>query len=323
MCPTGPLCIGDTHGFRAEISPLGATIRRLYVPCGTEVRQVLPVYQDETGYLTDAVYLGCIIGRTVNRVAGASITRDGVTYLLSRNDGENSLHGGRDGFNRHIWSVESHNDDRLKLSLDSPDGDQGYPGRLVATVEFRIESPNHLIINYEATCDLACPLDLTHHLYVNLGTDEQRIEDHSLQVDGTQYLETRDDYTATGECLSVAGTPFDFRDWKTIGAALVTPHPQLRPIGLNQALFHSTSQTSMKMMSPDWLLMLEVQSNQPTVQLYSGLSRGISPMGALAIEPQGFIDAANIRHFPSAWIEPGQRFSRTTRYIFVDRSQPV
>lgn len=312
--------LGASGGVSLEILSYGAIVHSLTVPVSGNARQVVASLRDLAAYEKDRSYRNCIIGRTVNRVAKARFERAGEPWKLSVNDPPNSLHGGTVGFNRHIWTCVDHTPRTLTLEHISPHLDQGYPGTVVARVTFEIVGREGLRIIHWATVDRPSPVDLTHHLYFNLEVHEAlNLGGHSLCVRGNHIIELEPDYTPTGRLSCVAHTPFDLNIKTLLAKVLTSNHPQLTSIGLNQAWILERDTVQIGFESPDGELTLEIATDAPTVQLYSGLSDGDCAAGALAIEPQGYTDALNNAHFPTPWIYPGVPFRRETTYQFNAR----
>ena len=189
--PVQVLTIGAEPGPVLEVLDLGATVHRLWVTGGDGVRRNvvlgLPGPED---HLASPGYLGSTVGRYVNRISGGRFTLDGRVVQLPTNDRGNNLHGGPDGFGRRIWDVVDHGEDHVVLRLVSPDGDQGFPGRLVAEVRFEVDGES-VRVSMQATTDAATVVCLTSHAYFNLdGADT--IEQHLLSVDAEEFLPVDD-----------------------------------------------------------------------------------------------------------------------------------
>jgi aldose 1-epimerase len=309
--------IGCRDGLHATILPYGAIVQALYVPCDGVLRQVLANYNTFAQYEADTAYVGCVIGRTANRIRDGKLNYEGETFVLDDNEVGNHLHGGAHGFSRRLWSVHDVAPNRLMLNLLSPAGDQGYPGTVTVTVRFEIISDACFSITYEAFTDAPSPIDLTHHLYFNLGAAGHRqICHHTLTVSADHVLELDDAYLPNGDLIYVGGTPFDLRSPRQVSDLLYSTHPQLTSIGLNQAWILDGSRPNLRFESPDGRLRMCVGTNQACVQLYSGLSASLCVGGAMAIEPQGYIDAVSNPMFPSPWVMPDQRYSKEVSYCF-------
>ena len=209
-----------------EVLDLGATVHRLWVTCGDGVRRnVVLGLPDPEDHLASPGYVGSTVGRYANRIAGGRFTLDGRVVQLPTNDRGNNLHGGPDGFGRRIWDVVDHGDDHVVLRLVSPDGDQGFPGRLVAEVRFEVDGES-VRVSFQATTDAPTVVCLTSHAYFNLdGADT--IEEHLLRVDAEEFLPVDDTGIPLAEPARVAGTAFDLRRPAPLGDRIQDPHPQM------------------------------------------------------------------------------------------------
>ncbi len=307
------------HGaLTAEILPLGATLRSLTFE-GVELLLRLP---DLAAYETDGYYLNPIIGRCANRVAYGRFEIDGETFHVSTNEGPNTLHGGTRGWNRAEWTLIDQSDTAVRLAHASPHGDMGFPGTVHAEVAFTLHEHDALEIVWSATADRATPVNLTHHLYFNLSGDDQRsILDHTLHLTSGAFTPVGDGLIPTGEIAPVDATPFDFRAPRRIGDALAQPHPQLEAAGgldMNFALDPAMAGPALRLHSPESGIVLEIETDQPGLQLYGG--QGLKPPfvkhGALAIEPQGFPDAPNHPNFPGVILQPHEHYQKRALYRF-------
>ncbi|MDG1731515.1 MAG: galactose mutarotase, partial [Thalassotalea sp.] len=212
----------NDYGMTVEIINFGARIKSVKFPINTLLEskkstEMILGYDDAVDYLTDDFYLGATCGRVCNRIAGGKFELDGRQYQLPLNDGENCLHGGIDNFSMRYWKVdeETVTDTSVTLSLISPNGDQGFPGKLALSVTYQLSADNKLTIEYSANTDLATPVNLTNHAYFNLG--EGNCELLQLQIMSSEYLETNVDNIPTGNILSVAGTDYNFKEPTSIG----------------------------------------------------------------------------------------------------------
>lgn len=283
-------------------------------------------------YETRSPYLGALVGRYANRIGGARFTLDGETYTVAANAGANSLHGGARGFDKVLWSVEEDGEDAFRLSYTSPDGEEGYPGTLSVSVVYAWTDDNVFSIDYEATTDKATVLNLTNHAYFNLaGAGSGSIEGHILTLHADAITETDAASIPTGKILPVAGTPFDFRAAKAIGARIRDEHPQIT-LGLgydhnfiiNRA--HDGLVPVARVREPESGRMMDVETTQPGVQLYTGNfldgslrgaeGRTYRQSDAFCLETQHFPDSPNQPDFPSTVLRPGEIWRSTTTYRF-------
>ena len=284
-------------------------------------------------------YFGAITGRFANRIAGAVFTLDGQDYRLPANNGPNCLHGGLHGFDKYVWSAEQVRDGfaiGVRLARVSPDGEEGFPGRLSVSVTYLLTEANQLRIEYQATTDRQTVLNLTNHTYFNLaGEGSGSIYTHELMLKASAFTPTDDTLIPTGEITPVDGTPFDLRHAKLIGSAIRESHPQLiaargfdhnfvidRPAPEDDSLVLAA-----RAIHPPSGRVLDVYTTEPGVQFYAGNFLDGSLTGTsgrlyrqsdgFALETQHFPDSPNQPRFPSTVLRPGEEFRSTTTFMFA------
>ncbi|MFG6488137.1 aldose epimerase family protein [Roseateles sp. BYS78W] len=311
-------------GLSIAVTNAGAAWTSCRVPVRGSAREVLLGYRTPADGLTQPGYLGAVVGRYANRIAGAAFELDGRRFALPANEGEHQLHGGAGGFHRKLWDVVAHTDDVLQLALVSPDGDQGFPGELSVRATYRVEPPLTVTVALEATTTAPTLCNLSSHAYFNLdgGGD---ITGHRLQIEADRYLPVRADLIPTGEQAPVADTPFDFRTPRVIGHALADlAETGAMPAGHD----HCWLAGAATLWSGDGALAMELHSAQPGLQFYAGEflprtpgrdGRGYAKHAGLALEPQALPDSPHHPEWPQrdAVLRPGQTYRHQITYRFL------
>ncbi|MFC9284947.1 aldose epimerase family protein [Streptomyces collinus] len=327
----------ENGGTRLKVLSYGGIVQSLEVPDrhGRHA-DVVAGFAGLDDYVAKSPYFGALIGRYGNRIGKGRFTLDGTSYQLSVNDGENSLHGGARGFDKHVWDVEPFtrgSDVGLRLYYTSVDGEMGYPGTLRSTVTYTLDRHGAWRIDYEATTDRATVVNLTSHVYWNLaGEGSGTIEDHELTIAASRYTPTDAGLIPTGELARVGGTPFDFRRAKPIGRDIRAGHvQQVRAKGYdhNWALDKGVTarpEHVATLRDPRSGRTLRIATDQPGLQFYSGnfLDGTLTGTGgrtyrqgdALCLETQHFPDSPNHANFPSTVLRPGQTYRTTTVHTF-------
>ena len=325
------LDIGRDGGVRAEVLPRGATVHRLLVPTATGPRNVVLGHPSPDDYGADHGYLGATVGRYANRIRGASFELDGTRHTLGANQAGNTLHGGPVGFDSRDWTVVAHEADDLTLALVSEDGDQGFPGRLEASVTYTVTG-DALEMVLRATTDAATVVNLTHHGYVNLdGEGAGSVDGHRLTVHADHYQPTDADLVPVGEPAAVDGTPFDLRQARTVADVVRRSHPDLlaaRGVDHHFVVGGEGFREMAVVETTD--LALHVSSDAPGVQVYTGnfldgtvpgTGGGVYRQGdGLALEPQTSPDTPNRPEhpdYPLVVLRPGQTYTRRIRWSFT------
>jgi aldose 1-epimerase len=283
------------------------------------------------GYIHNSPSLGVTVGRFANRIGGAMFTLGEKRYDLYKNDGNNTLHGGRVGFSKRLWKGEGYIDRSgvfVRFELSSPDGDEGYPGNLRAAVSYGLTTSGEIMTLYEAGVDEDCPVNLTNHAYFNLaGEGTGTVMDHELKIFASRYLESDESLTPTGKILPVDKTPFDFRKPKTIGAdfgAACGGKPDAVGTGYDHCFILDAYEENAKRLvpcaevsDPGSRRTLAVSTTQPGVQFYSGNFLAGIPGKAgsvygknagFCLETQHFPDSPNKNGFPNAVFGPGRDY---------------
>ncbi|MGB6648981.1 MAG: aldose epimerase family protein, partial [Bacteroidota bacterium] len=309
----------NSQGMEVTILDYGGVVTTLRVPdWWGQSQDVVLGYDSLDGYLSDNAYLGAIIGRYGNRIAGGRFKLDGTRYTLATNNGPNHLHGGERGFDKVVWSAdenESREGKSLVLRYASPDGEEGYPGNLSARVEYSLTEENELRIEYQATSDSPTIVNLTNHSYFNLaGAGNGNILDHELMINADRFTPVNEVLIPTGELRPVEGTPMDFLSPSAIGARISLPDQQLNAGGgydHNWVLNREGDKLMLaaRVHEKGSGRVMEVFTTEPGLQFYSGNFLDGSAVGkggvpyehrfGFCLETQHFPDSPNQEKFPS------------------------
>lgn len=322
----------ENGSLACEIITYGATLRSLLVPDrnGKPVDVVLG-YDTLEEYIAHDGYLGATVGRYANRIAKGQFRLSGNIYTLAANDGNNHLHGGRQGFSHRVWSVEEAHADSVALRLFSPDGEEGYPGDLDCMVRFALEN-NALIIRYRATSRRDTLCNLTNHSYFNLaGHDSGCALEQTVQIFAEHYTPTDGESIPLGTVEPVANTPMDFRSPTPIGARIGEDFPQLLQAGGydhnyvisgNMGTLHPAARAY----APATGIAMQVETTLPGMQFYSAnyLEEGRPGKGGCAygprhgycMETQFFPNSPNCTPFPSPVLKAGEEYDHCTVFRF-------
>lgn len=323
------------NGMEAAITNYGGRLVSLLVP-------------DKDGKLTDVVvgfnsvkdyenstepYFGATIGRFGNRIANGKFSLDGKQYTLFTNNGANTLHGGKKGYQAVVWDAKQLNDSTLELTYLSKDMEEGFPGNLNVKVTYSLTADNGFKCEYEATTDKKTVVNLTNHAFFNLnGEGSGSILNHTVQIYADKYTPVDTGLIPTGKLAPVAGTPFDFTKPTTIGERIDANNEQLKSgkgydhnFVLNgtkvNGLNHAATVTGDKSG-----IVMNVYTQEPGLQFYSGnfmQSKNTFSDGskddfrtAFAMETQHFPDSPNQPSFPSTVLKPGDVYKTTSLYVF-------
>jgi aldose 1-epimerase len=329
----------NRSGMTMRVANLGCIIVSLTAPDRDgRPADVMLGYDRLEDYLTDTRHFGAVVGRYGNRIAGGRFTLDGKEYQLSVNRPPNHLHGGVIGFEKAVWSATGIvGDDRvgLKLHYLSPDGEEGYPGNLDATVCYWLTDDNELRIEYSATTDQPTPVNLTNHSYFNLaGAGKGDILGHELMLAADHFTPVDETLIPTGELRPVAGTPFDFTKPTPIGARVDADDQQIRyGGGYDHNFVFSRWDGKLRrvgtLYDPGSGRVMEMLTTEPGVQFYCGnflngkdIGKGGQPYerrSGLCLETQHFPDSPNRPQFPSCILRPDERYRHVTVYRFSTR----
>ncbi len=323
----------NNSGASVTLSSLGAGIVSVVVPDKDgKMADVALGYANPVDYFGDGPCAGKTPGRYANRIAKGKFKIGDKEYQLAINNGPNALHGGPEGFMNRIWDSEAKGS-HVKFTYESADGEEGYPGKVKATVIYSWSDENELKIELLAESDKKTVVNLTNHAYFNLdGEDSGTVLDHDLQLFASHWLPTDDTQIPLGEIAEVKGTPMDFTAGKKIGSEINADFEALK-IGKGYDHcwvldnWHKHTMIKAARLSSDKSgRVLEVMTTQPGAQVYTGNWLGGCPVGkcghpyndydGVAIECQGFPDAPNHRNFPCQLLGPGELYDQTIIYKF-------
>ena len=315
---------------------------------GTWLTMVVP---DRDGNMADVVlgydtvetiqggtgHIGEIVGRYANRIGGAAFTLNGKTYELEKNSsGRHNLHSGLDFYRDRVWETEVEETGlgiRIRFSILSPDGDQGYPGNAHVTVSYTLLPDNSLKLDYHMVCDADTVANFTNHAYFNLaGHDTGCAMDQKVWIDADYFTITDEDSIPTGELVPVKGTPMDFTEMKPLGRDIDADYEPLKfgnGYDHNWCLNHTPGELSLCIKAVDEKSgrAMEVYTDLPGVQLYTGNS--LRPVcdakgkvrydkrHGYCFETQNYPDAVNKSNFPSPVVKAKQEYKTTTIYKFL------
>jgi galactose mutarotase-like enzyme len=324
------LVIGEAPGPVVDLLTLGATVHRLEVTGGDgERRNVVLGHDTVADRLASSDYLGATIGRYANRIAHGRFELAGAEVCVQTHDRGNSLHGGPDGFDRRVWEVVDHSSHAATLRLESPDGDMGFPGTLSAQVRFEV-TDGGVRVTHEAKTDATTVVNLTNHSYFNLdGDGAGTVDGHRLSVLADSYTPVDATGIPSGDHVPVSGTPFDLREAVALGAVVRHDHEQIRSVrGIdhNYVVRGEGLRTAAVLESPRTRTVLELRTDQPGLQVYTGNNLDGAGRGrdgrlyrqgdGIALEPQLFPDSPNHPEWPSAQLEPGEVYRSTIEWSF-------
>ena len=329
------------NGMRMKVTDYGTIITELWVPDakGMPVDVVLG-RPSLDAYVARTQYFGCTAGRCANRIANGRFSIDGKEYRVTCNNGPNSLHGGARGFDKRLWKGKASikgDEPEVTFTYESPDGEEGYPGTCWAKVTYRLTARNELVVDMEATSGAPTPCNLAHHSYWNLGGHGSgSILDHELRLFADRYTPVDATLITTGEILPVEGTPLDFRLPKAIGkdfAAL--PAAKDDPGGYDHNFVVRGEPGSIRpcaaLRSPKTGIEMEISSDQPGIQFYSGnFLDGVpgkgdavyAKNGGLCLETQAFPDSINKQGkpgWPDVVLRPGNKYRHSMVHRFSAR----
>ena len=313
----------------ATVTDYGAHLVSLYVPDKNgNVADVVLGYDDCNGYRTGGCFFGATVGRSANRIGGASFTLNGKEVKLQDNENGNNLHSGFDFYHLRMWKVVNHYPEAITLRLQSPDGDQGYPGNATIDVTYELDEMGGLHIIYDAVCDQDTVFNLTNHSYFNLAGHDQleKCMDQILTMPARLFNADDAQNIPTGELRDVEGTPFDFRQPKPIGRDINADYDQLHLQGGFDHNFEVYCNPCAVLESPDGGRTMVVYTDCPGVQFYAGnyiideAGKGgvhYTKRTGICLETQFYPDSVHHPDWPQPITKAGEPYHSETIYCFM------
>ena len=323
--------LANANGIRVTAMTYGATITGVVLPDRDGKLENVTLYLDSFDqYLKGHPYFGSAVGRYANRIAKGRFVLDEKEYTLATNNGPNHLHGGPTGFAKRVWkakSEEGKDSVAVSFTYTSADGEEGYPGKLNATVVYTLDNENQLTMDYTATTDKPTVVNLTNHAYWNLaGAGSGSVLDHDVTINADEFLPVDDTLIPLGKPEEVEGTPMDFRRPKTVGSRIDQVEGGYdHCYVLNQAK-QGEMTLAARVVDPGSGRAMEIYTTQPAVQFYTGnfLDGSLSGDGksyakhaGLCLETQHYPDSPNRPDYPSTVLRPGETYHQTTVHKFL------
>ncbi|MCP5032220.1 MAG: galactose mutarotase [Actinomycetia bacterium] len=319
----------DTGGLRASVCDYGARLVSLTVPDRDgELADVVLGFDDVAGYVEDRAFVGATCGRYGNRIRRGRFSIDGVSHEVDVNEPPNHLHGGQRGFDRAVWSIDIE-EGAVVFSLDSADGEQGFPGALHATTTYRF-APDQVRIEMRAVTDESTIVNLVHHTYWNLaGHDQGSALGHELMIEAEAYTPVDDENLPTGELAPVVGTGFDFRQHRLVGGEAGSGDGVAYDHNWVLRKADGRLRRAALLRDPRSGRALRLDTTAPGLQFYAGGGLGGGPVGkggavygpnaGLALESQVWPDSPNHAHFPDPTLHPRSTYAHDMLLTFSGR----
>jgi len=328
---TGLYILRNKNNVFAAVTNYGARWVSMLVPGKNgNVTDVIVGFDSLDGYLNSTeAYYGAVVGRYANRIAAGKFYLDGNSYTLAINNPPNHLHGGIKAFHAVVWDVVQVTDNRIELKYISPDGEEGYPGKLEITMDYNLTDENEMRISFSAFTDKATVISLAHHAYFNLNGNGTILE-HNLKINADHYTPIDNTSIPLGFLEKVEGTAFDFRDGMKIGSRIHEPAEQLTNGNGYDHNFvlntHSLDELAAEATGDISGIKMGVFTTEPGMQLYTGnfmkrdnILKNNNTDGrheAFCLETQHFPDSPNQPDFPSVILRPGEMYSSCTGFLF-------
>lgn len=322
--------LSNTKGTYVKIFNYGTIINKFVVKNAKgEDQDIVLGFDDFDGYiskeyLSNYPYFGSIVGRYANRIKGGEFTIDGTSYQLPKNNGDDCLHGGLQGFDQKVWDIVELTElpnASVTFHYYSFDGEEGFPGDLAVQLQFTLTENDELILTYQADTDEATPINLTHHSYFNLAANTNDVRSHVHHMNASNWLEQDDNYVVTGKLIPVDGTHHDFRKGKTFAEGWDEENGYDQTYVLDKTYGELT--LASKTSAVDSGLTLSIYTTEPVAHLYTAKytdvkngkdGKSYGKFSAFCVETQHAPNSLNIPAFPSTILQPGEVYHQTTIY---------
>lgn len=333
--PAKVFTLTNKLGSSITVMDIGATWISCKIKMKDTLREVLLGVDSIEKNITQEAYLGATVGRYANRIKLGKFEIDGEIFQTITNQAGNSLHGGPEGFDKRRWKVLQQEQSKITFSLLSQDGDQGFPGNLTVNVSYHFNDENEVAIEYSATIDKCCPVNLTNHAYFNLMGDEAELDclAHHLQINADYYLPNDHCGIPLGHLQAVEGNSFDFIKEKKIKDDFLSDLQQRDQLGYDHSFilndgYQDGKKAALTLTAADRSLQLQVKTTKPALQVYTGnYLQGNPGRGSyiydnhagVALETQFLPNSPNNLQWPqpSPFLKPEQTYQSVTRYCFT------
>lgn len=318
----------NATGMSAQVITYGARVQKLFVQDSKgEFIDVVAGFDGAEEYRDDhGTYFGAVVGRVANRIGGAKFTLDGKEYSLYKNDGENHLHGGKEGFDKKIWQVAELGEGKIKLFYLSVDKEENYPANLKVYVTYTLTDDNALLIEYEAESDGTTLCSLTNHSYFDLSGKFESVRGHRIFINSDAVTAVDAQLIPHGDTVRVKDTAFDFNATKELGKDIDDNNPLLknaRGYDINYVLNNDGKSAVASAYCGESGIKMSVYTDRPCMQLYSGnfldgfKGKKVYPyQSAFCMETQGYPNACNVKEFCSIELKTGEKYRTYTKYAF-------
>lgn len=308
----------NSNGIELCIIDYGCIITKLCTPDKNgKFENIVLGYNTLEEYISDDKYLGTVCGRVAGRIKNATFKLDDKTYNLTKNDGDNHLHGGVKGLSKVLWD-STHNlsseNAYVTFTYTSPDGEEGYPGTLNIEITYLLNEKNELLISYKGNTNKKTLVNMTNHSYFNLsGNFKKNIMEHTLKLDSDKYLELDHDSTPTGKFINVDNNPFDLRNGSVFKDIF-----NIIPSGIDHPfLLNNNFDNEIMLFDNESGRKLTIETDQKCVVVYTSNSMPAHLKNiAVCLETQGLPDAINHSNFPQTTIDINETYNAKTKYTF-------